>query len=113
MPVVKNSGVGARKLFDRAADQRGDTFATLARTAVVFKSHPALKTSIQHRHPFRCNCRDVGLRDFDLIAAHRSPPYIEARISMREDRKSVGQGKSVSVREDLGGRRIIKKKNKE
>src|SRR3546814_4866492 len=26
---------------------------------------------------------DVGLRDFDLIAAHRSPPYIEARISMR------------------------------
>src|SRR3546814_17317096 len=28
------------------------------------------------------------------------------------DRKSVGQGKSVSVRVDLGGRRIIKKKNK-
>src|SRR3546814_17939117 len=26
------------------------------------------------------------------------------------DRKSVGQGKSVSVRVDLGGRRIIKKK---
>src|SRR3546814_16795162 len=37
MPVVKNSGVGARKLFDSAADQRGDTFATLASTAVVFK----------------------------------------------------------------------------
>src|SRR3546814_13766090 len=29
----------------------------------------------------------------------------------REDRKSVVQGKSVSVRVDLGGRRIIKKKN--
>src|SRR3546814_20631903 len=28
------------------------------------------------------------------------------------DRKSVVQGKSVSVRVDLGGRRIIKKKNK-
>src|SRR3546814_15940569 len=27
------------------------------------------------------------------------------------DRKSVGEGKSVSVRVDLGGRRIIKKKN--
>src|SRR3546814_16071088 len=27
-----------------------------------------------------------------------------------EDRKSVGKGKSVSVRVDLGGRRIIKKK---
>src|SRR3546814_12180686 len=30
----------------------------------------------------------------------------------RRDRKSVVQGKSVSVRLDLGGRRIIKKKNK-
>src|SRR3546814_17760310 len=28
------------------------------------------------------------------------------------DRKSVGEGKSVSVRVDLGGRRIIKKKTK-
>src|SRR3546814_11044652 len=31
----------------------------------------------------------------------------------RSDRKSVGEGKSVSVRVDLGGRRSIKKKNKE
>src|SRR3546814_17523142 len=30
----------------------------------------------------------------------------------RLDRKSVVQGKSVSVRVDLGGRRILKKKNK-
>src|SRR3546814_9756309 len=29
-----------------------------------------------------------------------------------QDRKSVGEGKSVSVRVDLGGRRIIKKKNR-
>src|SRR3546814_12635097 len=28
------------------------------------------------------------------------------------DRKSVGQGKSVSVRVDLGGRRLLKKKKK-
>src|SRR3546814_2692625 len=27
------------------------------------------------------------------------------------DRKSAGEGKSMTVREDLGGRRIIKKKN--
>src|SRR3546814_19850387 len=32
--------------------------------------------------------------------------------SPRPDRKSVVEGKSVSVRVDLGGRRIIKKKNK-
>src|SRR3546814_12079681 len=35
--------------------------------------------------------------------------YLEAGGS-REDRKSVVKGKSVSVRVDLGGRRIIKKK---
>src|SRR3546814_17564817 len=31
----------------------------------------------------------------------------------REDRKSVEEGKGVSVRDDIGGRSIIKKKNKE
>src|SRR3546814_15022878 len=33
-------------------------------------------------------------------------------VAALEDRKSVVQGKSVSVRVDLGGRRIIKKKKK-
>src|SRR3546814_16585521 len=32
--------------------------------------------------------------------------------AFRQDRKSVVEGKSVSVRVDLGGRRIIKKKKK-
>src|SRR3546814_17928405 len=36
----------------------------------------------------------------------------EARQQAAEDRKSVVSGKSVSVRVDLGGRRIIKKKKK-
>src|SRR3546814_16967146 len=31
-------------------------------------------------------------------------------VDARGDRKSVGEGKSVSVRVDLGGRRILKKK---
>src|SRR3546814_19243425 len=34
------------------------------------------------------------------------------RQAIMEDRKSVVSGKSVSVRVDLGGRRIIKKKQK-
>src|SRR3546814_15407327 len=34
------------------------------------------------------------------------------RAGQRVDRKSVVYGKSVSVRVDIGGRRIIKKKNK-
>src|SRR3546814_12623678 len=33
------------------------------------------------------------------------------QLAANEDRKSVVWGKSVSVRVDLGGRRIIKKKN--
>src|SRR3546814_13552458 len=41
--------------------------------------------------------------------------YFEIRADMPEgeDRKSVVEGKRVSVRVDLGGRRIIKKKNKQ
>src|SRR3546814_12071021 len=44
--------------------------------------------------------------------ASGSPPAADRERSDpdREDRKSVVEGKSVSVRVDLGGRRIIKKK---
>src|SRR3546814_15117852 len=35
------------------------------------------------------------------------------RQRLRQDRKSVVKGRSVSVRLDLGGRRIIKKKNQQ
>src|SRR3546814_13839852 len=38
----------------------------------------------------------------------RRPRRVE--LQARSDRKSVVEGKSVSVRVDLGGRRIIKKK---
>src|SRR3546814_12124927 len=41
------------------------------------------------------------------ITGHRG-----RRQKARRDRKSVVEGKSVSVRVDLGGRRIIKKKKK-
>src|SRR3546814_16340509 len=36
--------------------------------------------------------------------------YAPVPVVPKPDRKSVGSGKSVSVRVDLGGRRIIKKK---
>src|SRR3546814_19219004 len=42
-----------------------------------------------------------------------SMPALSRRIqTLEQDRKSVVSGKSVSVRVDLGGRRIIKQKNK-
>src|SRR3546814_17664065 len=45
-------------------------------------------------------------------SAARSVPT-RREPSRQPDRKSVVEGKSVSVRVDLGGRRIIKKKKKE
>src|SRR3546814_16217167 len=49
-----------------------------------------------------------GCRSTVLVATS------EERTALRQaqDRKSVGKGKSVSVRVDLGGRRNIKKKKK-
>src|SRR3546814_14477783 len=44
-------------------------------------------------------------------AEHQRMPH-DAVERAGEDRKSVAKGKSVSVRVDLGGRRIIKKKMK-
>src|SRR3546814_15409570 len=46
-------------------------------------------------------------------AAHPDRSARGRRAAGNADRKSVESGKSVSVRVDLGGRRIIKKKNKE
>src|SRR3546814_16866541 len=47
----------------------------------------------------------------DLHEAARRPPDGVLRTDRAADRKSVVQGKSESVRVDLGGRRNIKKTN--
>src|SRR3546814_14110337 len=49
----------------------------------------------------RCEIKDAAAR---TVTLHFKEPY-----GAFEDRKSDVQGKSVSVRVDLGGRRIIKK----
>src|SRR3546814_14543831 len=50
-----------------------------------------------------------------LKEAGEDTPTVEVMLTriraLREDRKSVAEGKSVSVRVDIGCRRIIKKKN--
>src|SRR3546814_19617019 len=74
-------------------------------------------TSRRRRYPGRA--RVYHLHGFGEESADRrraqkswyeSTPGVRTQRS--KDRKSVGSGKSVSVRVDLGGRRIIKKKNK-
>src|SRR3546814_13933487 len=67
--------------------------------------------------------RGVSLHGRSIRRARRSPhaagrrragaarvPDAARRVVAWRDRKSVGEGKRVSVRVDLGGRRIIKKK---
>src|SRR3546814_18388109 len=50
----------------------------------------------------------IGIEDHPPVDVARRAAD---RLDQRRDRKSVVWGKSVSVRVDLGGRRIIKKKN--
>src|SRR3546814_13910667 len=63
----------------------------------------------------RRTVRRRGAADYRRGAADRHPGRLrqprDRRARLAIDRKSVVSGKSVSVRVDLGGRRIIKKKN--
>src|SRR3546814_14085173 len=61
-----------------------------------------------HRHALGRVAERVEIRD----AAIGQFVALEIIIA-RGDRKSVVEGKSVSVRLDLGGRRLIKKKKKQ
>src|SRR3546814_20357686 len=49
---------------------------------------------------------------FPVLTMDRLTPFEALRRAFRltQDRQSVGSGKSVAVRDDLGGRRSIKKK---
>src|SRR3546814_16013217 len=61
------------------------------------------------RLDFGCGFQAAHVRDFDS-PSRRSLGNQRQRLRPSRDRKSVVSGKSVSVRVDLGGRRIIKKK---
>src|SRR3546814_17658123 len=49
------------------------------------------------------------IRTIPVTAARTEKGVARSSVQSRTDRKSVEEGKSVSVRVDLGGRRIIKK----
>src|SRR3546814_18666280 len=56
----------------------------------------------------RASCENAATLKVPLRSCARAV----CRLESCADRKSVVEGKSVSVRVDFGGRRIIKKKNK-
>src|SRR3546814_16217659 len=67
---------------------------------VVISNHADLRESVER----------FGVR-FEHVAIDAAT-HAQGEAKMLADRKSVVEGKSVSVRVDLGGRRIIKKTNK-
>src|SRR3546814_16130986 len=68
---------------------------------------PDAIADLQLRYPDSCVLRDAQVDD-SVIAPATAVPSIAA--DHPADRKSVVEGKSVSVRVDLGGSCIIKKK---
>src|SRR3546814_13444902 len=103
---------------EQAADRRGVATVRQARLSIWPARGLRLILIPQQRgegaHRFRLVAVPHRARDREKIR-----PRLDQRPGVRgrdpaEDRKSVVWGKSVSVRVDLGGRRIIKKKtNKE
>src|SRR3546814_13435532 len=77
------------------------------------KAERAARDGERGCNPFRKVLKlrqSAGHAFFDFACAH-SDPLMGDRGS-HPDRKSVGWGKGVAVRVDLGGRRLIKKKKK-
>src|SRR3546814_16752973 len=67
-----------------------------------------------YAHAHFAGGRNLALDADDLLAAFEELGRIRPiGLDPEIDRKSVVKGKSVSVRVDLGGRRIIKKKTKD
>src|SRR3546814_14375383 len=79
-----------------------------------FQSPGFILTEMEVHHVHLMECEEVqyfhhlllGLEITRYIQHHRA---VRKPRLVREDRKSVVEGKSVCVRVDLGGRRIIKR----
>src|SRR3546814_14559716 len=94
----------------RISDWSSDVCSSdLDEEALVHRAHDVLAAAETHE----VSADDRG---DDAHAAHQErqrhqrKQHIARTLQQQRDRKSDVQGKSVSVRVDLGGRRIIKKK---
>src|SRR3546814_19611513 len=87
----------------RASYLRGEAILDAARKTGAQAIHPGYGF-LSENEGFAQACADAG------IVFVGPPNSAIAAMGSKSDRKSVVQGKSVSGRVDLGGRRIIKKK---
>src|SRR3546814_11566932 len=102
-------------LFRSMNDRIGVIDISLQRSVSIGFGQPEHALADIAQDQFRADRRDPGderfaQEAFDMIFARIAEPAM--RPHRARDRKSVVSGKSVSVRVDLGGRGIIKKKKK-
>src|SRR3546814_15305597 len=102
--VCSSDLIGREPVEVAIADEFAGNDVTLAAAAMLFGEHRRL-----------CNVADVDCRRADIECCARlagGDIAQHAAVRRRLDRESVGEGKRVSGRVDLGGRRSTKKKKK-
>src|SRR3546814_12139968 len=98
--------------FDAAAGRLGGRGEAGGGGADVGELDGIQRAGRGHRHALAvAHAVEAGLVDAQAGGVAAVVPI--GQFDLPRDRKSVVQGKSVSVRVDLGGRRIIKKKTKD
>src|SRR3546814_12780957 len=90
----------------RISDWSSDVCSSDLRSCL--RSQHGLRTIVRRRR--MANCARVGCR---FQASDDGVDHRAGLARVAQDRKSVVSGKRVSVRVDLGGRRILKKTNRE
>src|SRR3546814_11945553 len=86
-------------------------FSASASSATVSDSDTPAKLALPWQWPSEPITREPPILSDMCITLSPPPGGIDSGAGLSLDRKSVVQGKSVSVRVDLGGRRIINKKH--
>src|SRR3546814_16878502 len=104
-------------LADRDGQPLGTISLTLAPFRRTIREYFAICDSyykaIRNATPMQIETVDMARRGIHNDAAEQLRERLAATVAVdfdTADRKSVVEGKSVSVRVDIGGRRIIKKK---
>src|SRR3546814_18947688 len=103
--ITPRDDYGAGPLINRMALNRSDAPAN---------TDPSAR-QIHHeswRRIYRQTLAKCRMARCDCLSRRRSSDSALLAPSPRQDRKSVVSGKSVSLRVDIGGASIIKKKNK-
>src|SRR3546814_13263743 len=104
MRSLKSTQLSSRMLASYSSSTSRSVFCS-----VLFLKRPPALTSDEGVMPSLFISSSVSIRRSIRTFAN----WGISRLSASIDRKSVVKGKSVSVRVDLGGRRIIKKKTKD